>query len=106
MKPFEFLTLTPLEARLIVAALNGHLRTPGVRATDELALSISDSCGPHCEGDRLDTLYGVPNWERLVTRIAQLTEAQADAVLTAAEAFWSGDLDLYTDEALQEVGLL
>lgn len=104
--PYEFLTLTPPEARLIVAALNGHLRTAGIAAHSELAISIADSCGPDCEGDRLDTLYGVADWERLVARVTHLTEDQADAVLTSAAAFWAGDLDLYTDEALQNVGLL
>lgn len=103
---FEFLTLTPPEARLIVAALNGHLRSPGIAAYDELSLSIADSCGPHCAGERLDIDFNVPDWEMLVQRVANLSEAQANAVLNATEAFWQQDDSLAIDEMLQKVGLL
>lgn len=106
MQPYQFLTITPAEARLIVSALNGHLRVDGISAKNELSLSIADSCGPDCEGERLDTLYGITDWVTLVARIHALTEDQANTVLDAAAAFWDGDLDLYTDEALQKVGLL
>ncbi|MBM3940459.1 MAG: hypothetical protein FJ318_06155 [SAR202 cluster bacterium] len=105
-QPYQFLTLTPPEARLIVAALNGHLVTPGIAATDELRLSLADSCGPRADGERLDLAYGVADWERLVAAVSGLTEERAAAVLAAAAAFWDGDLDLYTDEALGAVGLL
>lgn len=106
MAPYEFLTLTPAEARLVVHSQLGHLRTEGIAARDELTLSIGDSCGPDAEGDRLDVVHGVADWRSLVQRIHNLTEAQAAAVLDACAAFWNGDLSLYTDEALQQVGLL
>lgn len=106
MHPYEFLTLTPAEARLLVAALNGHLRTPGISARDELCLSIADSCGPAAEGDRLDLQFGVEDWARLVVRLSQLSAPQAEAVLDAVERFWAGGLTLETDEALQEAGIL
>lgn len=105
-RPYDFLTLSPAEARLIVAALNGHVATPGIPARDELALAITDSCGPDAEGERLDTLYGVRDWRALVARISALSDPQAADVLAAATAFWSGDHGLYLDESLQRVGLL
>lgn len=105
-RPFEFLTLTRPEAMLIVASLNGHLRTPGISAYDELTLTIADSLGPDAEGERLDTYYGVEDWRELLARILALTEPQSAAVLDAVERFWDADLDRQTPELLSEVGLL
>lgn len=102
----DFLTLSPEEAQLIVAALNGHLRTEGIAARDELLLAILDSVGPDAEGDRLDELYSVTDWRALIVRISALTDAQAALVLDAIEAFWHGDLDLPANELLGNVGLL
>lgn len=102
----DFLTLSPEEAQLIVAALNGHLRTEGISPRDELLLSILDCVGPGAEGDRLDEIFGVPKWRALVVRLSALTEAQCAMVLDAAEAFWHKDLSLPTTELLGEVGLL
>src|SRR5690606_4779303 len=102
----DFLTLTPEEARLIVAALNRHIRTPGVSDRDELLLSILDSVGPDAEGERLDEQYGVTDWRSLIVRIAALTDAQAGMVFDAAERFWASDHERGTDELLSEVGLL
>lgn len=105
MKPFEFLTLHPNEARLIVAALNGHLRGEGIAAYDELRLSIGDSCGPDAEGGRLDEMYEVGDWRMFVQRIYSLTEAQAASVLNAAASFWDAGGDSI-EEQLADVGLL
>lgn len=102
----DFLTLSPQEARLIVAALNGHIRTQGVPERDELLLAILDSVGPDAEGERLDELYGVTDWRSLIVRIAALTDAQAWMVFDAAERFWASDHERGTDELLSEVGLL
>lgn len=102
----DFLTLSPQEARLILAALNGHIRTPGVSERDELLLAILDSVGPDAEGERLDELYGVTDWRSLIVRIAALTDAQAGMVFDAAERFWASDHERGTDELLSEVGLL
>lgn len=102
----DFLTLAPEEARLIVAALNGHLRTEGIAARDELLLAILDSVGPDAEGDRLDELYSVTDWRALIVRISALTDAQAALVLDAIEAFWRSDLARETNELLSETGLL
>jgi len=102
----DFLTISPQEAQLIVAALNGHTRTPGVSDRDELLLSILDSVGPDAEGERLDEQYGVTDWRSLIVRIAALTDAQAGMVFDAAERFWASDHERGTDELLSEVGLL
>lgn len=102
----DFLTLSPEEARLITAALNGHLRTEGISPRDELLLSILDSVGPDAEGERLDKIYGVTEWRALIVRLSALTDTQAAMVLDAAEAFWHGDLDLPANELLGNVGML
>ena len=102
----DFLTLSLEEARLIVAALNGHLRTEGISPRDELLLSILDSVGPDAEGERLDEIYGVTEWRAIIVRLSALTEAQCAMVLDAAEAFWHGDLDLPANELLGNVGML
>lgn len=105
-QPRDYLTLDPAEATLIVAMLNGHLRTPGVTARGELLLSLLDSVGPDAEGDRLDTLYGVDDWRSLVVRVAALSEPQADSVLRAAEAYWDSERETSLSEGLLAVGLL
>lgn len=102
----DFLTLSPQEARLIVAALNCHIRTPGVSDRYELVLFILDSVGPDANGERLDELYGVTNWRALIARIADLTDAQAAMVFDAAERFWASDYERDADKVLSDVGLL
>lgn len=103
----DFLTISPQEARLIVAALNGHIRTPAwVSERDELLLAVLDSVGPDAEGERLDEQYGVTDWRSLIVRIAGLTDAQARMVFDAAERFWASDHERGADELLSEVGLL
>lgn len=107
LEPRDVLTLSPQEATLVVAALNGHVRTPGVAAQQELLLSVFDSCGPDCEGERLDEVHGVADWRGLIARIAALSDAQADMVLEAAAAFWElgGHADHIADD-LHTVGLV
>lgn len=107
IEPRDFLTLSPQEATLIVAALNGHLRTPGVGERDELMLTVLDSVGPDAEGDRLDEMYGVSDWKGLVVRVSSLSHEQAAMVMDAAEAYW--DLAPHADnieDDLHAVGLI
>lgn len=102
----DFLTLSANEARLIVAALQGHIRTPEVSARDELMLSILDSVGPVAEGDRLDEMHNVSDWRSLIVRIAALTDPQCEMVMDAVKQFWAEDLEHGTDELLGVVGLI
>lgn len=102
----DFLTLSPEEAHLIIAALNGHFRTEGIDPRSELLLAINDSVGSHAEGDRLDELYGVTDWRALIVRVSALTNEQAEIVLETAQEFWEQDLGLPTNELLGDVGLL
>jgi len=98
----DFLTLSPQEARLIVAALKRRSRTPGVSERYELLISILNSVS---HAKCFDELYG-PGWRSLIARIADLTDAQARMVFDAAERFWASDHERETDELLSEVGLL
>lgn len=107
IEPRDYLTLSPQEATLIVAALNDHLRTPGIGERDELMLTVLDSVGPDAEGDRLDEMYGVSDWKGLVVRVSALSHEQAAMVMDAAEAYWG--LDPHADnieDDLHAVGLI
>lgn len=102
----DYLTLSPNEAALITDMLNGHLRTEGVAARDELTLSLIDSVGPNAEGARLDTQHGVEDWRSLVVRVTGLSEPQAAGVIDAAGRYWREFSGLPLAEGLAEAGLL
>lgn len=89
LEPYEYLSLSPGEAGLIVDALNGHMAAPGAGAREDLLLAVYDSLGlPDSDGDDLAPKWHVADRRGLVARIAALSDAQAEGVLRAARAYW------------------